>query len=133
MPGDRVVLNTTLAGRDQTKYDEPHKVRFDRGLTQDSFAFGPHRCVGMHLARRELQPAIQEFFAAISQFQIAPGATIVPSPGPIIQPQSLPPGLVGQLTSLYSADSRYCQLRRSVILLGGRIDSRRNLVLDLSV
>jgi hypothetical protein len=41
--------------------------------------------------------------------------------------------LVVQLTSLYSADSRYCQLRRSVILLGGRIDSRRNLVLDLSV
>ena len=90
MPGDRVAMNTTLACRDASKYDQPHEVRLDRGPQHETFAFGPHRCVGMHLARRELHCALEEFLKAIPQFSIAPGAEIVSTLGPIIQPETLP-------------------------------------------
>src|SRR3546814_20571798 len=85
MPGDRVAMSTTLAGRDEGKYDKPNEVRLDRGPSHESFAHGPHRCVGMHLARRELHAAIEEFLKAVPTFHIAPGAEIVSTLGPIIQ------------------------------------------------
>src|SRR3546814_620088 len=90
MPGDRVAMSTTLAWRDEGKYDKPNEVRLDRGPSHDSFAHGPHRCVGMHLARRELHAAIEEFLKAVPTFHIAPGAEIVSTLGPIIQPETLP-------------------------------------------
>ena len=90
MPGDRVVMSTTLACRDEQKYENPNEVRLDRGPQHDAFAFGPHRCIGMHLARRELHCAIEEFLKAIPQFQIAPGATIISTLGPMISPETLP-------------------------------------------
>ena len=71
-------------------YENPHEVRLDRGPQHDAFGFGPHRCVGMHLARRELHCALEEFLKAIPQFRIAEGATIVSTLGPMIQPQTLP-------------------------------------------
>ena len=90
MPGDRVVMSSTLACRDEKKYENPHEVCLDRGPQHDAFGFGPHRCVGMHLARRELHCALEEFLKAIPQFRIAEGATIVSTLGPMIQPQTLP-------------------------------------------
>ncbi len=69
MPGDRVVMNTTLACRDEQKYENPHEVRLDRGPQHEAFGFGPHRCVGMHLARRELHCALEEFLKAIPNFR----------------------------------------------------------------
>lgn len=90
MPGDRVALSTTLACRDESKYENPHEIRLDRGPQHEGFAFGPHRCVGMHLARREMHCALEEVLAAIPQFAIEPGATIVSTLGPIIQPETLP-------------------------------------------
>jgi alkylation response protein AidB-like acyl-CoA dehydrogenase len=35
------------------------------------FANGPHRCLGMHLARRELQLAVEEWLRVIPDFRIA--------------------------------------------------------------
>src|SRR3546814_4238958 len=89
MPGDRVAMSTTLAGRDEGKYDKPNEVRLDRGPSHESFAHGPHRCVGMHLARRELHAAIEEFLKAVPTFHIAPGAEIVRSEEHTSELQSL--------------------------------------------
>lgn len=90
MPGDRVAMSTTLACRDESKYDNPHEVRLERGPQHETFAFGPHRCVGMHLARRELHCALEEVLAALPTFRIESGAKIVSTLGPIIQPETLP-------------------------------------------
>lgn len=90
MPGDKVAMSTTLAGRDDIKYDNPNEIRLDRGPQHETFAFGPHRCIGMHLARRELHVGMEEFFKAIPQFRIAPGAVIVSELGAMIQPKTLP-------------------------------------------
>jgi cytochrome P450 len=90
LPGDKVAMSTTLAGRDESKYDAPNEVRLDRGPQHETFAYGPHRCVGMHLARRELHVGIEEFFRAVPQFRIEPGAEIVSELGAMIQPRTLP-------------------------------------------
>ncbi len=90
MPGDKVAMSTTLACRDESKYDAPNEVRLERGPQHETFAFGPHRCVGMHLARRELQAGMEEFFNAVPQFRLAPGVEIVSELGAMIQPKTLP-------------------------------------------
>jgi cytochrome P450 len=35
------------------------------------FANGPHRCLGMHLARREMQVAVEEWLRVIPDFELA--------------------------------------------------------------
>jgi cytochrome P450 len=89
-PGDRVAVSTTLAGRDESKYERPHEVLFDRRPNHESFADGPHRCVGMHLARREMHIGMTEFLKAIPEFRIATGASITTALGGVIQPLTLP-------------------------------------------
>jgi cytochrome P450 len=37
------------------------------------FASGPHRCLGQHLARREMQIAVEEWLRVIPDFRIAGG------------------------------------------------------------
>lgn len=73
MPGDYVAMSTPLAGRDPDLYDQPNQVRLDRKPSHLTLGFGIHRCLGQHLARRELQIAMQEFLAAIPSFSIEPG------------------------------------------------------------
>lgn len=73
MPGDFVIMSTTLAGRDPEAYEDPQEVRLDRRPTHVSLGSGFHRCLGQHLARRELQAAIQEFTRAIPTFEVEPG------------------------------------------------------------
>ncbi|KJS05061.1 MAG: cytochrome P450 [Gammaproteobacteria bacterium BRH_c0] len=89
-PGDKVATCTTLAGRDGEAYDNPHEVIFDRNAPHVSFAVGPHFCLGVHLARRELRIALEELLAALPAFSIEPGAQIESQLGGIIQPKILP-------------------------------------------
>jgi cytochrome P450 len=89
-PGDKVAMSTTLAGRDPLEYDRPDEVMLDRRATHLSFAYGPHRCLGAQLARRELLVSMEEMFAAVPEFRLKPGALIVTTLGGIIQPTTLP-------------------------------------------
>src|SRR3546814_8499410 len=41
--------------RDPDFYDEPGEIRFDRRGQHISLGYGIHKCLGMHLARLELQ------------------------------------------------------------------------------
>jgi len=89
MPGDKVAMSTTLAGRDPEEFSDPDEIRFDRNPRHISFGFGPHMCVGMHLARREMRIAIEEFVNRIPQFAIQHGHEIEYHLG-MIQPVTLP-------------------------------------------
>jgi cytochrome P450 len=89
MPGDKVAMSTTLAGRDPDEFPEPGEVRFDRNPRHVSWGFGPHMCVGMHLARREMRIAIEEFVSRIPEFAVQPGHEIEYHLG-MIQPVALP-------------------------------------------
>ena len=72
MPGDYVAMSSVMAGNDPTYYDEPVKIDFDRRPAHLSLG-GIHTCLGMHLARIELQIAIEEFVKAIPEFRIKDG------------------------------------------------------------
>jgi cytochrome P450 len=89
-PGDKVAMATPLAARDPEAYDKPNEVRFDRRPAHLTFGFGPHRCLGVHLARRELQVALQEVLTAIPEFHIRDGFNVPFYVGNILHVESLP-------------------------------------------
>ncbi len=89
MPGDKVAMSTTIVARDPEEYDNPNEVRLDRKPRHLSFGYGPHLCVGMHLARREMRIAIEEFLRIIPEFSVKPGHAIRHHLG-MIQPVELP-------------------------------------------
>jgi len=71
--GDRVLLLAAGANLDEAIFDAPTSVIPDRPKKPHvAFNMGPHRCVGMHLARVELQIAYEEWLARIPPFRIDP-------------------------------------------------------------
>lgn len=71
-PGDFVLISTELADLDPEIYERPTEVDFRREDIQHmAFSYGPHRCVGSHLARRELNIAMQEWLRRAPPFRIA--------------------------------------------------------------
>ena len=90
MPGDPVLMATFLANRDPEEFTDPDEVILDRKPRHVGFGFGPHMCIGMHLAKRELRIAIEEFLTAIPEFRIAPGEDVESWLGGMITPISLP-------------------------------------------
>jgi cytochrome P450 len=90
LPGDKVLLPTYLAGRDPQAYHEPETVILNRAPRHVSFGSGPHLCIGMHLARREMRIALEEFLREVRDFQLAPRADITYYLAAIIQPVQLP-------------------------------------------
>jgi len=73
MPGDAVICSTPLAARDPEAYDDPNTVKLDRRVNHLTLGHSDHRCLGRHLARRELQIAHDEFIKSIPSFKIEPG------------------------------------------------------------
>ena len=72
--GDLVSLPTGVASRDPTEFPDPHRIDFNRTNTRNlSFAAGPHRCIGSHLARRELKIALQEWLKRAENIRLVPG------------------------------------------------------------
>ncbi len=69
--GDMVYGLVAAANRDPLVYDRPGEFVVDRkGNPHLGFAGGPHRCLGAHLARKEMQIATEEWLAAIPNFRL---------------------------------------------------------------
>lgn len=90
MPGEKVLMSTTLANSDPAAFENPAEVHLDRNPRHLTFGSGIHRCVGAPLARRELIIAIEEFLKMLPEFRIAPGAKLETHLGNVIQPILLP-------------------------------------------
>lgn len=69
--GEMAMLTIPSATRDATKYADPAKVDFTRtdATGHLAFAAGPHKCLGTHLARRELNIALEEWHRRIPQYR----------------------------------------------------------------
>jgi cytochrome P450 len=75
--GDMVLLPLCGATRDPAAFPDPTKVDFDRQVNNHlAFGAGPHRCLGSHLARRELRVALEEWHKRIPHYRIPDGAVI---------------------------------------------------------
>ena len=69
---DRVMLFLAAANRDPKAFDRAAEVDLDRKTPHMAFSAGPHRCLGSHLARLELQVMYTELLKRIPQFRLDP-------------------------------------------------------------
>ncbi len=70
------------ANVDPDVIDDPFDVRFDRGTNPHvAFGVGVHRCLGSHLARRELRVALREWHRRIPEYELVPGTELQYPPG----------------------------------------------------
>jgi len=75
--GDMVYGLVSGANRDPEAYEDAESFVIDRKRNHHmGFANGPHRCLGAHLARREMQLAVEEWLRVIPDFAIADGADL---------------------------------------------------------
>jgi cytochrome P450 len=74
--GEMVTLLLGASNVDSTEFQDPERVDFERERNKHlAFGGGPHRCLGSHLARMELEVAMQAWHERIPEYRIKPGET----------------------------------------------------------
>jgi cytochrome P450 len=87
-PGDRVLAHFASANRDEAKYPDADRLRFDATRAGNAaFGLGIHRCAGAHLARLEIALAFEELLARATNFRLLQPITI--APGIVHHPREL--------------------------------------------
>jgi cytochrome P450 len=72
--GHHVLVNLSSGNLDPAEFSDPLEVNLDRrGNPHLAFGGGPHRCLGSHLARRELRIALREWHRRIPEYALTPG------------------------------------------------------------
>jgi cytochrome P450 family 142 subfamily A polypeptide 1 len=78
--GDAVVMNFTVANYDPEMFDDPLRFDIDRRPNDAlAFSYGPHRCVGMSVARLESMIAFEELLARFPDTELAGDPVFRPS------------------------------------------------------
>jgi cytochrome P450 len=74
--GDRLMLSWLAANRDPKAFERPDEVVLDREVNPHlAFGVGPHRCIGLHMARTLFQVMVAEVLARIPDYQVDRDAT----------------------------------------------------------
>jgi cytochrome P450 len=74
--GDLVACPSMTANRDPAEFADPDRIDLTREDNRHvAFAYGPHRCLGSHLARREIVVGLEEWLARIGPFRIKEGTS----------------------------------------------------------
>lgn len=72
--GDYVSCATMIANRDPLEFPDPNVIDLTREDNRHTaFAYGPHRCLGSHLARREIVVGLEEWLKRIPSFRVKEG------------------------------------------------------------
>ena len=67
-----MTVSLPAANRDQTQFNCPHELDISRSVQRHfAFGFGMHYCLGMHLARIEMQVGFQELFKRFPTLRLA--------------------------------------------------------------
>ena len=75
--GDRISVHWPAVNRDPRAYPDPTEIHLDgRAYNHMAFGYGPHFCVGMHIARHDMTIALEEWHRRIPDFELEPGAKI---------------------------------------------------------
>lgn len=93
IPADAVVsVNLGSANHDETRYEDPDSFDiFREAKAHIAFGFGPHRCLGMHLARMETRVLLDTLFERLPNLRLDPEAEDVHITGMIFRsPLELP-------------------------------------------
>jgi len=72
--GTAMMVSYGAANVDPGEFPDAFDVRFDREANHHiAFGGGVHRCLGSHLARRELRITLREWHRRIPEYRIKPG------------------------------------------------------------
>jgi len=89
--GDRVLLSFPAANRDETAFTDADTFVIDRERNRHlAFGVGIHRCAGSNLARMELRVALEEWMAAIPEFELEDPERVTWAGGQVRGPRSVP-------------------------------------------
>jgi cytochrome P450 len=73
--GAVVIVNMGSANHDEKCWERPEEFDIHREQRQHlAFAFGPHMCLGMHLARMETRVLLERVFERLPNLRLDPGA-----------------------------------------------------------
>lgn len=79
-PDQMVFLPLSCANRDPREFADADRVILERTPNRHiAFGAGPHRCIGSHLARRELQIALELWHERIPHYRLADDADLTES------------------------------------------------------
>lgn len=71
--GDRLLLMFASANRDSAEFPDPDEFIADRKPNRHvAFGTGIHRCLGMHVARKEMTVLAEEFLRRMPEFRLDP-------------------------------------------------------------
>lgn len=70
-PGERVLMSYAAANRDPAQFESPESVDLARHPNRQlAFGIGPHRCLGSHLARLEIDACLRALLAGIPDYRL---------------------------------------------------------------
>ena len=76
--GDRLMLLYQSANRDEDVFDAPNEFNPGRHPNPHiAFGYGPHTCIGQHLAKRELRFMLEVLLPRINSIELKPGRRVV--------------------------------------------------------
>ncbi len=88
--GDRAFLFLPGADLDPRKFPQPDTFNLSReDKVHIAFGAGPHRCLGSHLARIELQALYAELLGRLPEFRLDPAHEVRFRGGHVVGPKSL--------------------------------------------
>jgi len=69
--GEKVALQFLSANHDPEQFPSPEEIDFERSPNRHvAFGMGPHRCIGMHLARIEVRVVLEELLRRMPDYQV---------------------------------------------------------------
>jgi cytochrome P450 len=75
--GDRISVHWPAVNRDPRMFPDPTEVHLDGPVPAHlAFGYGPHFCVGMHVARHDMAIALEEWQARLPAVTLATGACV---------------------------------------------------------
>lgn len=83
--GDIVLLSWLSANHDDSEFERPEQVVLDRPSNRHlAFGVGPHRCIGMHVARTMFQVLVSHILRRLPDYRVDQGATRFYSGNPML-------------------------------------------------
>ncbi|HUC21267.1 MAG TPA: cytochrome P450 [Streptosporangiaceae bacterium] len=73
--GSEIQLAIAVANRDPAEHADPDQIDLRRRERHYAFGGGPHRCLGVHLARMEMREVLAEWHSRIPEYELAPAFT----------------------------------------------------------
>ena len=90
-PGDRVAVHYASANRDESRFEHADQLNFGRERNPHAaFGLGPHRCIGMHFARLQIEIAFSELLSRVTNLRIPDGTHVETAVGIVLSPEHLP-------------------------------------------